>query len=124
MGKRDLCECRNSCLAELQLTHVDQAAGVVQRAQMRTREREEGVQTWQQRTHLWTSQSAAHDDRAQGMRHKGDACWIQATAVDMVEDLGHQPARKRDRVRNLGNSGSSPCTHRSVMVSKSEKVSP
>lgn len=89
---------RNSGASEvLQLTHVHQSAGVVKRAQMRTGEREEGVQARQQWTHLWTRQCAAHNDGAQGMRYKGDARRIQATAVDMVENLGHQPARERKR---------------------------
>lgn len=57
---------RNSGASEvLQLTHVHQSAGVVKRAQMRTGEREEGVQARQQWTHLWTRQCAAHNDGAQ-----------------------------------------------------------
>lgn len=84
-------------VGQLQLTHIHQSAGVVERAQMRTGEREEGVQARQQWTHLWTRQCAAHNDGAQRMRHKGDARRVQATAVDMVENLGHQPARQRER---------------------------
>lgn len=73
------------------LTHVHQPTRIIECSQVGSGEREEGVQSREQRPHLWPSQSTPHNYRSQRMGDEGNASGIKGAAIDMVEYLGNQP---------------------------------
>ena len=83
---------------EAALTHVDESAVVVERAEVGRRQAEERVQLVQVRRQLRPRQHVADDDVAQRVADEADSLRRQVEGLDVVRDLLGQPVRQRVEV--------------------------
>lgn len=80
------------------LTHVDEAAGVVERAEVRSREREEGVQFGQQGLHLRPRDGGPDDDVAERVADEADLSGVETARTHVEQNLRNKLVRHRVEV--------------------------